>query len=444
MRFGISKYILPLIKLLVFVVAISQVSRIAWQSRFDSHPDEFVHIDGFHYFENHWWPPDYGDDSVIYSCYGWSRVYTGEIVYLIYGKLSAIVNLVMPETKPCYLRYRFFNVGLLYLTLLVLFTAPGWFRPAIIGATMLSIPQVLYLYSYTNSDAWGISISLFLFVVVMNVTSKPLKDSFTWGRVVLTGLLTGMLLTSKTPFILALILPSILMGIRIRSDFIDGYFEKSSWVWKRLIVVVFLILIIVAPLKIVYPAMQSHAGNTIEAMRELKATDAYRPSNITYPLYRMAANGKTYKEMLCTYKWGKFTAQSFYGRFGYMNIVSPLWCYVTAAIGASVLLLLNIYMWFKRRRDISSGQKWCLIISPIILLLNIYASIFHSFHNDFQPQGRYLFTSLIPISFMLAGVNAKSKKGALYFRVIVYTLLFVMSMYVLAFVVVPAEYFRPQ
>ena len=77
-------------------------ARIALTTPFDHPPDEFVHLDAFHYFETNWWPPDLNADGLIYSPAGWSRVYTGELVYLVYGKIGALARLLPfgPGAEP--------------------------------------------------------------------------------------------------------------------------------------------------------------------------------------------------------------------------------------------------------------------------------------------------------------------------------------------------------
>lgn len=45
-----------------------------------------------------------------------------------------------------------------------------------LGLTLLCLPQVLYVYSYANSDAWGLSLSLALLGLAL--TQRRLLDSY--------------------------------------------------------------------------------------------------------------------------------------------------------------------------------------------------------------------------------------------------------------------------
>ena len=76
---------------------------VVYQTNPCSHPDSRYHLYGFSYFENHWWPPDLNSDDLVYSPYGNSRVYSGEIVYLVYGKLTALakkMGVIPSESQP--------------------------------------------------------------------------------------------------------------------------------------------------------------------------------------------------------------------------------------------------------------------------------------------------------------------------------------------------------
>ncbi|MCJ7703011.1 MAG: hypothetical protein MUO62_15625, partial [Anaerolineales bacterium] len=63
---------------------------IIFQTSVCIHPDSRYHLHGFAFYEENWWPPEINSDELVYSPYGFSRVYSGEIVYLIYGKIIGL------------------------------------------------------------------------------------------------------------------------------------------------------------------------------------------------------------------------------------------------------------------------------------------------------------------------------------------------------------------
>ena len=139
------------VRLVVIIVAVIVCSAIAWSTFSNAHPDEVVHIDAIQFFEQSWWPPDLNHEGLLYSEYGWSRVYTGEVVYLLYGKLSVLLQPIIAEQLEDYQRYQFFNIALFACTLAVLFfNRCRWIDLTAIGALLCAIPQVYYLYSYVK------------------------------------------------------------------------------------------------------------------------------------------------------------------------------------------------------------------------------------------------------------------------------------------------------
>ena len=152
---------------------------IAMRTTFNRHPDEIVHLDAFCYFEEHYWPPLPDSEGLLYIPDGSSRVFNGEVVYWLWGRMGALVaptikfsqitltaSGVLPRENfdaqssfvflPLIIKtygcqtivqlYRLFNTGLLALTLFVLLyfgRQDAWLL--MLAATLLCIPQVIYV-----------------------------------------------------------------------------------------------------------------------------------------------------------------------------------------------------------------------------------------------------------------------------------------------------------
>jgi hypothetical protein len=217
-----SKYYL-VVTLFLIALAVITAYQIARRTAYNVHPDEYIHVDAFCYFENHLWPPNLNSDGLMYSGYGWSRVYDQELVYMIYGKSARLARSIMdshswlipsnpsvdsPTTllesaSPSHCQqnaaalaqdYRLFNILLYLITLSVLFYM-GWQNPwpLLIALLMICIPQVAYLYAYANSDAWG-SHEHFLVSVRLKAGDRLFNS---WLNMVGLAGLTGMVLLSK-------------------------------------------------------------------------------------------------------------------------------------------------------------------------------------------------------------------------------------------------------
>ena len=117
---------------MLILVAVILAGLVAILTRQNTHPDEYLHVDAFRYFENHWWPPNLGSEEVVYSKYGVSRVYGGEIVYIVYGRIGEIIQTFWKADDPPYRVYRLLNVSLFLITLAGLFFVPSQSDPGIL------------------------------------------------------------------------------------------------------------------------------------------------------------------------------------------------------------------------------------------------------------------------------------------------------------------------
>ena len=102
-------------------------------------------------------------------------------------------------------------------------------------------------------------------------------------------------------------------------------------------------------------------------------------------------------------EWMRTTCKSFYGVFGYMDVVLSPWIYTTATYAGLALLLLTIGALSVYANAMSPELLLCMAYAPVVVGLNIFGSMFHSLYIDYQPQGRYLFASLVGMLFLLFG-----------------------------------------
>ena len=107
--------------------------QIATRTPHDAHPDERLHVDAFCYYQLRWSTPPVNAGELDYGQHGTSRVYSGAVVYWVYGRPAAVLAsahllpapVTAPETdlgaqlaqcKLGYQTYRLFNVALLLIT----------------------------------------------------------------------------------------------------------------------------------------------------------------------------------------------------------------------------------------------------------------------------------------------------------------------------------------
>ena len=114
-------------------------------------------------------------------------------------------------------------------------------------------------------------------------------------------------------------------------------------------------------------------------------------------------HGETYLSMIISLPFFQFTFKGFIGVFGYYSVWLPQLIYIAffsiliLSICITGFALHNSWILMDRLEIIA------ILISPIIILLNIYASLYNSLFDIFNPQGRYIFPSLVPAAFILMG-----------------------------------------
>jgi hypothetical protein len=141
-------------------------------------------------------------------------------------------------------------------------------------------------------------------------------------------------------------------------------------------------------------------------MRQDKAMPTRKPrdDNPAQGIYLINQNW-TYSRMLAynDHDWFRSSGQSLYGQFGYMTIVIPDWMYATAGYSPLGLLLLTLCSLIVYRARVNWTLFFCIISAPLLIAINLYGSMYHSLHIDYQPQGRYLFAALPAIFFLCFG-----------------------------------------
>lgn len=106
-----------------------------------------------------------------------------------------------------------------------------------------------------------------------------------------------------------------------------------------------------------------------------------------------------------TYKWVSKTFESFFGLFGYMEFRSPSVVYefyklffVAGAASLLCALILNLL----KKEKISRSTVLLFVCLALVTVITVALSVYRSYTDDFQPQGRYCYPAVIPICFAVA------------------------------------------
>jgi len=362
---------------------------LALRTRPFVNPDERLHVEAFRYFAGHLWPPDLNSGELLYDSFGASKVYAREIVYAILGPPGRLLEAAIGAGNPA-LAFRLLNVALLPVTLGALLAVTSRIVPAAaIAVVFAALPQLLYVFSYANSDAWALMLSVLLFAKALQLAEK--QAPWPLGDTAMLGALSGLLIASKDNFLFALVLPGVLLGPRI----------VAAAGRRGLLLLLFLIALFPAPYKVIFPATQPDFAGATWRMSEERAAPGFKPSD-PY-LASLPPGHDTAWDVLFQHKFAVRTAQSAWGVYGHMNVFHAQGVYVFVA----GLVLLNVALTLRtalqKWRQLALELRRLLLVAPCVIAANFLLSLRWSAEIFYQPQGRYLFSSLLPAALLLVG-----------------------------------------
>ncbi|MDM8553120.1 hypothetical protein QUF75_00100 [Desulfococcaceae bacterium HSG7] len=361
------------------------------------HLDEIVHVEAAMYYEDHWLPPEICDPDTIdsYSVYGNSRLNTFEIVYLLAGKFSRLLRFTELEQA---IRLRLFNI-LLFLVILAACILKWDYR--ILALPLIISPQIWYTFSYFNSEAFSLFVLFFISWQSINQDSSLnqfIKNDNGPPKVIhaiLLGLAFALTLQIKKTFYIFLIFLALYFFIKL----INKEFPSPLSALKR----IFLILLIAVSIFGLRYSLDVYINGfdrktKIAECKEKMAEPIYKMStelHKTHTYLSLRDRGITLKQLFSSRNWGLLTFASTFGIYNYAPAASKHYYKIVflLVMWLSILVCISAFSPFNRSNVL-------MLLSFILCsAFLIGSSIRHSWLNDFQAQGRYLF----PI-FTMSGV----------------------------------------
>ena len=138
--------------------------------------------------------------------------------------------------------------------------------------------------------------------------------------------------------------------------------------------------------------------------------------------------------------WRINTLKSFYGWFGYMTVLSPEPVYVMAAGLGILMVTLTLGTLISHWNQVQVRSRLLTILAPGAILINILISMYASWVRDYQPQGRYLFASIVPLACLLGVTYEVEEHRLQVVRKVIWMLLLLLNVYILwDFVIINPE-----
>jgi hypothetical protein len=406
---------------LLLLVALGLIVWMASISVFNAHPDEINHGQAVTYYLNRWLPNRICDPATrdSYTVYGLSYLDFNEPVYFLTGKFFALIK-IFTDLAPK--AFRLFNI-LLFLSLTILAVGS---RKKLLFLFLLISPQIWYIFSYVNNDAFPLFLA-FLFVWQVVSENSAFQNFLKQPKILLisgglwVGLLLGLLAISK---------PNYLVFVGFACFWLFFLFWTGGKSYPLLAKKIGLILGVVFAIFLIRSAINVSVNGLDKSQKvavcaEQIAEPRFKPSHAFQPdpssRYHSKDRGQPFTSVLFDKKWYDLSYRGSFGYYGYMFTPS-LRAYYLAVGGLLILLILYLMVKFLPRADVK--EKILAAGTLFFILATLVISLLNSWFIDFQPQGKYLF----PILPMLAlWITHKER----YFNKII-LMLFILALFLLS------------
>jgi len=393
MYYNLARYsligALVLINILIGIMAVESGS--------NRHPDEQLHYMSAAYYFRHSLPPavDAPEALRTYKQTPWGVSYLNQldVCYLLAAKFAKLTARLGIES---YVGLRLFQA---FLFALVVALAIGS-RDNRFFLILLFTPQVWYVFSYMNGDAFP----LFLAVVLGFFVSTPKSVFLKYlnsGRIkhfllggVPVGLCLGLMAISKKNYYIFIL---FILFVWLFDIFFDAEEDRNILLY-RLGLICFLAASVFI-LRFGYDVYKNgwNKKEKITAAAERYADPKFKPSvaekSSSYHLLRLKQKGVRYRSLFSEYKWHKASFYSFFGTYGYMEFFNKKKHY--HYIAQIIFLMLVFFGWiFVFHQNLP--ERIFTIMTLGFIFGTIFISTWHSWVYAFQPQGRYLFP-ILPI-----------------------------------------------
>ena len=368
-------------------------------SRFDSHPDEGLHVLSAAYYHNHWLPPAVSDPELprfLNPTWGANYITSSppEITYLLGAKFARLFGGPGGGSWRPFRTYAW----VLWLVLVLSVALRPRLDPVYALFLMLT-PQVWYVFGYFNGDAFPFFVA-FLIALELGRADSLAQRYFaatapcsSWRQALPLGLLCGLLVLSRIHY--AVVSLYVAMYAAWQVAFAAGPVERRLLIGKWAIIVGIAVLVVLPFIGVDLARNGFDKAAQAQALQELYAAPPFMPSQATSAQAHdggwLKQRGAPLADLFEKRGWHRLTMQSFLGVYGYMSIAGSKPQYVFQLAG---LLALGVLLGWLVVREPSRRALAIALAAALSCGAVIVASVHYSWTCDFEPQGRYLFPML--------------------------------------------------
>jgi hypothetical protein len=399
---------------------------MALLTKFNAHPDEYLHFETARYFVDHWWPAALNDLVIAptFSHYGFSYMRDLDTSYFLMGKFMALFQgwLARPEIAA-----RLFNV--LLFVLLAVWVA-GRLGTSFAPFILLISPQIWYVFSYVNGDAWALFVAMLIVVELAQQKSalQAYLESKSWSGsfqgALLFALLLALMIMAKRNYYLFLLFIAFVAGWTTLTQ--PGWALRLHFVRKWAIIFL-LAAAFFFPVRIAHEALNGFDIPRLQSDQAEKfAAPHFKPSEIAAGTGAgrlvLRKQGVSFAALFTERGWVSESFQSFCGIYRWMSLKGSDYYYLLMGLLYAVLVALLLV-----RVARLSGRD-ALFAAGVLATacLVVLGSAYSSWTADYQPQGRYLFPILPMFALLFHRYRDTLRSRAFY---LLFGCLFVCSIY---------------
>jgi hypothetical protein len=390
-------------------IVLGLVACMAAAASENSHADEYLHVEAARYYMHHWLPPSIDSEWVVpsFSHYGLTYLAGIDIGYFFAGKFALFFE---PFFSDIYTTLRFFNVGLFAV---LLFWSARVFRDWHGTWVFFLTPQLWYAFAGYNTESWALFMA---FLLIGQVASKESSLQH-YLRSTVSGkairflipalLLSCLLLLSKINFFLVVLFFATWLLWQLVPHRLEGSVSRRA---LKILPLILLPLLLRFGVQTYESAVnKGDLPHAIVQQAERYADPDFKPSALRTPgkgfeKVNMKARGYTLGEILIGQHWLYRTIASFYGAYGWMAFFSPRWFYLLMELGWLIFIgcmLRATFTGIPKPERVFCGIAWLYL--PLIIMISLY----YSWTQDFQAQGRYLFPFLPILFYVIVTVKPR-------------------------------------
>lgn len=386
--------------LLIGIIVIGMILIMSSGSKFNAHPDEAVTKLAIDYYQNNWLPPDIRDESIrhTFSVYGSTRLREYNLYYFFAAKVSLLLSKLLTFIPP----YRILNIILIAIMFALSIRYLKVNKKVSLMCALILTPQLWYIYSYATSDAFDYFFSFLCIYELIkedSLLNKIINESLSkknFWRIIVIGALFGLIFMAKPNYYVILLLSFVVLLFKLIS------IKKIDLFKKYLLILMFTVLTVGIRWGMDYYHYGFEKDKIVAEVREEKAHYEFKPSTEPVELYpgvRLYDRGVSLRELFDNYHFAQVSFKSLIGVYGYMQFYGSSFYYKSMLV---LYFILCLYLLFHIIKSRDKEKIIQYILFNLIGVLSVCLSIYTSWFNDFQPQGRYVLTLFLILSYCIS------------------------------------------